>query len=105
MGVVGTLFRLLVLGAIVLYLLRWVVVPIRRIAHGTQRVAAGELEVEVPETGPGEIGQLATSFNEMSRALAKHQLSLAEQNVDLERLANVLRAVLAAYRHANLCAI
>jgi signal transduction histidine kinase len=83
-----------VLAAITAYLLRWIVAPIRRLAAATQRVAAGEFEVAVPEGGPGEVGQLATSFNEMSRALTRHQTNLAEQNVDLERLANVLTAVL-----------
>jgi signal transduction histidine kinase len=94
LGVIGTVFRLLVLAAIIAYLLRWIVAPIRRVADATGRVAAGELDVAVPETGPGEVGELARSFNEMSRELTKHQQDLAEQNVDLERLANVLRAVL-----------
>jgi signal transduction histidine kinase len=87
-------FRLVVLAAIMAYLLRWVVAPIRRVAAATKRVAAGEIDVAVPESGPGEVGQLARSFNEMSRALRTHQEELADQNFDLERLANVLRAVL-----------
>jgi signal transduction histidine kinase len=94
LGAVGSGLRLVVLLAIIAYFLRWVVAPIRRIATATTRVAAGEPDVLVPERGPGEVGQLATSFNEMSRALTRHQTNLAEQNVDLERLANVLRAVL-----------
>jgi len=94
LGVIGSVFRLLALAAIIAYLLRWVVAPIRRTAAATRRVAAGELDVAVPEGGPGEVGQLARSFNEMSLALTRHQLDLADQNVDLERLANVLRAVL-----------
>jgi two-component system, sensor histidine kinase and response regulator len=94
LGALGSAFRVLVLAAIIAYLLRFVVAPIRRIAAATERVAAGEPDVEVRASGPGEIGQLARSFNEMSGALTRHQASLAEQNVDLERLANVLRAVL-----------
>jgi signal transduction histidine kinase len=94
LGMIGSAFRLLILGAIIAYLLRWVVAPIRRIAAATERVAAGQLDVAVPESGPGEIGQLARSFNEMSRALKQNRQELADQNVDLERLANVLRAVL-----------
>jgi signal transduction histidine kinase len=94
LGLIGSVFRLLVLAAIMAYLLRWVVAPIRRVAAATLRGAPGELEVAVPESGPGEVGQLARSFNEMSRALTTHQQELADQNVDLERLANVLRAVL-----------
>jgi signal transduction histidine kinase len=94
LGEIGSVFRLLALAAIIAYLVRWVVAPIRRVAGATKRVAAGELDVVVPEIGAGEVGQLAASFNEMSRALTRHQKNLAEQNVDLERLANVLRAVL-----------
>ena len=48
----------------------------------------------VPEQGAGEIGQLARSFNEMAQSLVRQRRDLASQNVDLERLANVLRAVL-----------
>ena len=49
----------------------------------------------MPEAGAGEVGKLARAFNEMSRvALDDAAASLAEQNDDLERLANVLRAVL-----------
>jgi two-component system, sensor histidine kinase and response regulator len=94
LGALGSVLRLAVLLAIVAYLLRWVVAPIRRVAAATQRVATGNTDVVVPEGGAGEVGQLAASFNEMSRSLQRHQDDLAEQNVDLERLANVLRAVL-----------
>ena len=94
LGSIGSALRLLGLVAIVAYLLRRVVAPIRRIAAATQRVAAGELDVAVAEGGAGEVGQLASSFNEMSRSLMRQRRNLAEQNVDLERLANVLRAVL-----------
>jgi signal transduction histidine kinase len=74
--------------------LQTAVKPLRRIAAATEEVAAGGVGIEVPETGAGEVGQLATSFNEMSRSLSAQQRELADQNVDLGRLANVLRAVL-----------
>src|SRR3954465_4047578 len=74
------------------YFLRTAIAPLRRIAEGTRRVASGERQVEVPEQGAGEIGQLAVAFNDMSRALAAQTRELAGQNVDLERLANVLPA-------------
>jgi signal transduction histidine kinase len=85
---------ILVFAAMVAYFLTSAVRPLRRIAEGTRRVAAGEQDVEIPEEGAGEIGELAAAFNEMSRSLSSHSRELAEQNVDLERLANVLRAVL-----------
>jgi signal transduction histidine kinase len=93
-GVVGILVTVLLFVWVVGYFLRTAVLPIRRIALATQQVAHGAFGVEVPEKGAGEVGQLATAFNEMSRSLSGHQRELADQNVDLERLANVLRAVL-----------
>jgi len=93
-GASGILITLLLFGGIVAYFVRAAVGPIRRIAAATAQVSAGELGVEVPEAGAGEVGQLTTAFNEMSRSLAGQQQELAERNVELERLANVLRAVL-----------
>lgn len=93
-GVVGILVTVLVFVWVVGSFLRMAVLPIRRIALATIEVAHGAFGVEVPEKGAGEVGQLATAFNEMSRSLSGHQRELADQNVDLERLANVLRAVL-----------
>ena len=88
-GVTAALFL-----ALVGYLLGAAIVPIRRIADATAAIAAGHRNVLVPEKGAGEVGQLAGAFNAMSRSLAEQRRSLAAQNVDLERLANVLRAVL-----------
>ena len=91
---VGAIVRILLFVGIVLYVLRAIVWPLRDIANATQRVTAGEIGVAVPERGAGEVGQLAGAFNEMSRTLSSRERELGEQNVDLERLANVLRAVL-----------
>ena len=94
LAVVGIGGTILVFGGMVAYFLRSAVRPLGRIAEGTRRMAAGEQDVEIPEEGAGEIGELAAAFNEMSRSLSSHSRELAEQNLDLERLANVLRAVL-----------
>jgi signal transduction histidine kinase len=93
-GGVGIAVRLVLVILIVWFLLQAVVNPIKRIAMATDRIAEGDLSVEVPEGGAGEVGDLARSFNEMARSLEKGRADLATQNVDLERLANVLRAVL-----------
>ncbi len=84
----------LVFLGIVAYFLRTLIIPLRRISRATESVAEGELGVEVPEEGAGEVRKLAVTFNEMSRSLAEHRGSLATQNSDLERLAGVLQAVL-----------
>ncbi len=93
-GFVGAGVRGLVFVAIIAYLLRFAVAPIRRIAGATERIADGDFDVKVPEQGPGEIGQLARSFNKMAQSLERQRRDLASQNLDLERLANVLRTVL-----------
>ena len=72
-GILGAAIRALVFAAIIAYLLRFAVAPIRRIAAATQRVAGGDLDVTVPEQGPGEIGQLARSFNEMAESLVRQR--------------------------------
>jgi signal transduction histidine kinase/CHASE3 domain sensor protein len=94
LGVGGILVTVLLFGGTLAYFMRFAVNPVRRIVDATHRVAGGEHGVEVPERAVGEVGQLAVAFNDMSRSLVGHQEELAQQNVDLERLANMLRAVL-----------
>jgi signal transduction histidine kinase len=93
-GAAGIGVRALAFLAALAYLLHAIVRPLRRIAAGTRDVAAGKLGVQVPEKGPGEVGELARSFNEMSRSLAETRADLDQQNLRLERGATVLRAVL-----------
>jgi signal transduction histidine kinase len=91
---IGAAVRVLIIGALAALFLRGVVRPLRNLALATQRVTAGELGTEVAVQGVGEVKELAVAFNEMSGSLRQSSEERAEQNVDLERLANVLRAVL-----------
>jgi signal transduction histidine kinase/CHASE3 domain sensor protein len=91
----GSIVAILLVSLLVLYFLRALVAPVRRVADATVEISAGR-EIQLAENAPGEVGQLAVAFNEMSRSLAASRASLAEQNLDLERLANLLRAVLDA---------
>jgi signal transduction histidine kinase len=43
--------------------------PIRKLARGVHRVGGGDWAARVPETGPGELGDLAKEFNRMSLRL------------------------------------
>jgi signal transduction histidine kinase len=47
-----------------------VVRPVRALASGAQRVAAGDHDARVPVRGTDELAQLAGSFNEMAASLA-----------------------------------
>ncbi len=44
---------------------------VSRVADAAQRVAAGDLEVRVPEQGADEIGELAVAFNRMLREVER----------------------------------
>lgn len=62
------------------YLLSLVIVrPLERLRAGSAKVAAGDLEVDVPVVGGGEVGYLTEVFNDMVRRLR-------ESRTELERL-------------------
>ncbi len=65
------------------YLARAVGRPVRSVAHGASRLAAGELTLRLPEEGPGEIGELTRSFNEMAERLERNRAELEQQNEEL----------------------
>jgi adenylate cyclase len=54
-------------------LLRSIVEPLQDLQRGTERVAAGDLQVQVPVVGSDEAGQLASSFNEMVAGLSERE--------------------------------
>jgi signal transduction histidine kinase/CHASE3 domain sensor protein len=92
LGGVGLMLLLFVVALVRVF--QVAVFPLRRLASAMGEVAEGR-NVEVAG-GVGEIKLLAAAFNEMSASLAESQRNLEAQNDDLERLANLLRAVLDA---------
>ncbi len=48
-----------------------ILVPIKKLNEATNMIAQGKLDIRVPIVRPDEIGQLASSFNEMSVALQR----------------------------------
>lgn len=52
--------------------------PLRDVAAGAQQVAAGDLAHRVPAGRNDEIGQLATSFNDMAARVAERDASLRQ---------------------------
>jgi signal transduction histidine kinase/CHASE3 domain sensor protein len=93
-GATGTVARVLIIFLIVGAFLHWVINPLRDMSKAARRVATGERGVTVGEHGVGEVRDLAIAFNAASRTLERSADDLEQQTVDLERLANVLRAVL-----------
>lgn len=53
-------------GAIVVVTIRR---PVKRLIRGTRRISAGHLDEQIPVESRDELGQLATSFNEMTHSL------------------------------------
>jgi len=70
-------------------LTRSIVLPIRRLHEGAQRIGAGELDHRVDIQTGDEIEQLAGEFNRMAAALSQSYASLerkvAERTAELER--------------------
>jgi len=52
--------------------------PLREVAAGAQRIAAGELTHRVPAGRADEIGQLAAAFNHMAAKIAERDASLRQ---------------------------
>jgi signal transduction histidine kinase len=67
------------------YLSRSIARPVRDVAAAAGRVAHGELTLRLEERGPGEVGDLTRSFNEMARDLAQRRRQLERQNAQLRQ--------------------
>ena len=78
----GGLALVVLIGAVTYLVVRLVVGPIRIAAATSERLAAGDLEVRIPERGDDVIATLARSFNAMAESLQKQITKLA----DLSRL-------------------
>jgi len=70
-----------------------IVRPLDRLTQGAAEVAAGDLAVDLPEAGGGEVGSLTTVFNHMVSRLREGRRELdvinerlREKNEELERL-------------------
>ncbi|HEY4097821.1 MAG TPA: CHASE3 domain-containing protein [Baekduia sp.] len=75
-AVVGLGGSVLFVALFVAYLARMILRPVRRAAGMADRLAHGDLTVHMPETGPGEIGELERSFNTMTRSLRESRAEL-----------------------------
>jgi two-component system NtrC family sensor kinase len=64
---------------------RMVYVPLRDLKTGAERLSSGNLEQPIPVRSVDEFGQLAGSFNTMTRALRDSELELWEWGRTLER--------------------
>lgn len=67
--------------------------PLRHVAAGAQRIAAGELSHRVPEGSGDEIGRLAGAFNDMAAKVAERDTSLRHSHEQLRMLSKRLLSI------------
>jgi len=72
-------------GLLVAYLVhRMIYLPLKDLESGAEKLAAGDLENTIPIRSKDEFGQLANSFNSMTKALRKSHVELEEWGRTLE---------------------
>ncbi|MDH6181649.1 two-component system sensor histidine kinase MtrB [Microbacteriaceae bacterium SG_E_30_P1] len=75
--VVGGLSLIVLIAAVTVIVVRLVVGPVQLAAQTSERLAAGDLEVRIPEKGEDVIATLARSFNGMADSLQQQIERLA----------------------------
>lgn len=85
LGVLALGFVLLASLGIGILVHRLVYVPLRDLETGARRLAAGDLDHEIPVRSADELGQLAKSFNSMTAALRDSQRERATWARTLEQ--------------------
>src|SRR4051794_23560269 len=78
---------------------RAVAAPVRRISTAATQVAGGHFDVRVEQRGAGEVGDLATAFNSMTRALEVGRRELLEQNERLRESEQHKRDLISMVSH------
>ena len=80
----------MIMALIALALLDRALAPVRRLVRGTHLIAAGDYGVQVPGGSTDELGELADSFNQMSRGLKDNTVSLEHHRQVLESMQEAL---------------
>ncbi|MFQ6122337.1 MAG: ATP-binding protein [Dehalococcoidales bacterium] len=66
--------------------------PVSRLSEVTKKIAAGDLNQRAKVTSKDELGELATSFNQMTESLQKSRDEIQEKNQELEAMNEELKA-------------
>ena len=93
----------LLLIALLSWFFIWQVVgrPVKALERGTQHIAAGDLGYQIEVHSQDEIGELASSFNGMSRQLqSEHNENVAWTNTLEQRVEQKTRELKRAHEHA-----
>jgi signal transduction histidine kinase len=73
--------------------------PIRTVASGASRLAAGELSLRLPVEGAGEVGELTRSFNAMAERLEQGRRELEAQNEELRESERMMTELVSIVSH------
>jgi signal transduction histidine kinase len=74
----GIVASAILAGGVSWWLTRRVIKPVKLLQQASKRIAEGRYQERLDTKAPGEIGELATSFNEMAGALESVELKRAE---------------------------
>ncbi|TFG93810.1 MAG: HAMP domain-containing protein [Syntrophobacterales bacterium] len=77
-----------------LFLAKGITVPVQELAEATHEVAHGNLDYHIDVLAEDEIGDLADSFNQMTKDLKESSLELRQANIDLEQRRKYMETVL-----------
>jgi len=95
-GIAGSTLLIVLFGII---LARSIGRPVRAVASGASRIAAGELSLRLPRGGTGEVGELTRSFNEMAERLEQGRAELEEQNAKLRESERMMSELVSIVSH------
>jgi len=83
------------------YMARGITVPIQQLAEGTRRIAEGDLNFKIKVNAGDEIGDLVSSFNQMTDELNEGRLKIQHAhedlkltNIELERRRSYIESIL-----------
>lgn len=92
---VGTVISLVISGLLSLFMSHYITQPLRAISRAADRLARGDLGIQVPMSRLNEVGELADRFNFMARQLgASTSLVMEEKNKLAAVLAHMADGVL-----------
>jgi signal transduction histidine kinase len=81
------------------YLVRAVARPVRVVASGASRIAAGDLSTRIPAGGPAEIRELTTAFNTMAESVEHGRRELEVQNEQLRQSERAMSELITIVSH------
>jgi PAS domain S-box-containing protein len=90
-NIIGGFIAMLLVGGIALLVLRRAFSPLEKIATASDKIAAGDHDVLLPQYSSGEIGSLTNALNAMLTQLSLREKSLLESEARYRRLYESMR--------------